>query len=290
MTFYFGAHMTSTKLMQSLMEVKDLGGNFIQIFINSPYTKFNPNLIKKYTALAPEIKQFCKENDMKIIIHSPYTLNFGIDSESDKDLWKLELIYDELTVAHLIDAIGCVIHVGKYLKTSEEEGATWMHYYISQMISYIRDNKLKSKIILETSAGQGTELFPSTDNSLAPIVDFYNQFSHIQKQHFKLCIDTCHIFVAGYDIRKRKQVRKLFSELKKYNVLKDIAVIHFNDSKKLLGSCSDRHEAIGYGEIGPSGLCEVLKLAKQNLIPCVLETPSKSYVDEIPWMLTCVDK
>ena len=259
----------------------------MQIFVSNPYGKINPNLLAKYAEIGPEIKQYCKENDMKIVIHSPYTLNFGIDCEHKPQ--KLELIFNELQVAHMIGAIGCVIHVGKHLETSVTESKNWMKYYIDQMIDYIKINKLKSKIILETSAGQGTELFPSLDNSMQELIEFYNQFSKTSKKYFKLCIDTCHIFVAGYDIRKKAQVKRLFQQLLEEEILENVAVIHFNDSKKPLGSRVDRHEAIGYGSIGPNGLSEILKLAKKYSIPCVLETPDNSYINEIPWIANIIN-
>lgn len=286
MTFYFGGHVSSTKLLKSLQSITELGGNFAQIFIDSPYGKYNPNLIKKYTDLAPSINEYCIENDMKLIIHSPYVLNFGQEVQPIK----MQLIFDELVVAHLINAIGCVIHVGKYLKISEEESIEYMYNNLKTIIDFIKEQGLNSKLILETSAGQGTELFVTTDNSLKPFTSFYHRFSMEDKKYLKICIDTCHINSAGYCIDTRQHVRKLFSDFKKLKILKHIVVIHYNDSKTPCCSRVDRHESLGYGTIGISALSEILKHAVIHKIPCVLETPDESHENEIPWMAKLVEK
>lgn len=282
MTFYFGAHISGVKLIKSLTEIHNLGGNFAQIFIDSPYGKYNPNLINKYNTLAEEIKTFLSEKDMKLVIHAPYTLNFGQDMSNTP--LKMQLICDELYVAHTIGAIGCVIHVGKYLNIDESESMAWMHYNISCILDYIRTNNLSSKLILETAAGQGTELFVTTDNSMLPLSSFYNSFTRVQQKYLKLCIDTCHIFVAGYDIRTKANVKQLFLDLAEQNILQHVVVIHFNDANKDYGIRVDRHAAIGHGYIGVTGLCAVLRHAQKHSIPCVLETPENSYMEEIPWI------
>jgi deoxyribonuclease IV len=282
MTFYFGAHVSVTKLIQSLTEIRDLGGNFAQIFVSSTFGKYNANLINKYDEKKDEIRSFLEENDMKLVIHSPYTLNFGQDM-SEVPL-KTQLICDELQVAHNIGAIGCVIHVGKHLKLDESESEELMHYNISHILNFIKRNKLNSKLILETAAGQGTELFVTTDNDISPLANFFNSFSSVQKQYLKLCIDTCHIFVAGYDIRTKEQVAQLFDDFAEHDILQHIALIHFNDANKDYATRVDRHAAIGHGYIGVKGLCAVLKQARKYRIPCVLETPGDSYTGEIPWI------
>jgi len=196
----------------------------------------------------------------------------------------MQIILDELIVADMIGAIGCVIHVGKYLKIDKDESTNIMQQNISYILKFMQEQKLKTNLILETASGQGTELFPSINNSILPLTNFYNRFTDLQKKYFKLCIDTCHIFVAGYDVRTKKNVLKLFDDLKEQNVLQHIALIHFNDSAKDFGTRVDRHEAIGHGFIGVIGLCNVLKQANKYKIPCVLETPDDSYITEIPWI------
>jgi len=287
MTFYFGAHVSSTKLLKSLQFVLDLGGNFAQIFVSSPYGKYNGKLVEKYKEKSEEIVNFCLENDMKLVIHSPYTLNYGQPIELDS--YKFQLIFDELYVAHLIGAIGCVIHVGKYLKISEEESIEYMYKNIKTIISYIKNRKLNSKLILETSAGQGTELFVTVD-SLDPLTSFYDRFTTSEKNYLKICIDTCHINSAGYCIDTKQHVKNMFKDFEHRNLLKNIVLIHYNDSKTACCSRVDRHESLGYGTIGITALSEVLKNAFINNIPCVLETPDSNHINELPWMSKLVRK
>lgn len=286
MSFYFGAHMSSKNIIKSLEEVKDLGGNFIQIFLNNPRSlKRNTGLFLKYETLAPIIKQYCLDNDCKIVVHSSYVLNFASPLED-----YFLLLQDELEVCDWLGGIGCVIHMGKSLNMDIDVATENMYNSVKRLINFIKTNKLKSKLILETVAGQGTEMFVTENNSIMNLVNFYNRFTKNEKKYVKICIDTCHIFSAGYDIRTSKQVSKLFDDLIKYDLLDQIALIHFNDSKREYNSHVDRHEAIGYGKIGIKGLSSMLKHALNNNIPCMLETPDDSYTVEIPWIKKLITK
>lgn len=286
--FYYGAHMSSSNILKSLREIMDSNGNFIQIFVNNTHGKINPDLLNKYRVIGPDILKMCEKNNLKIVIHSPYTINFAKNiSENDNGF---NIIFSELQVADMIGAIGTVIHVGKSLDNSIEEATENMFMSIKKIIKFIKENNLKSKIILETAAGQGTELFVTVNNNLRPLTDFYNRFTNDDKKYFKLCIDTCHIFSAGFDIRTKENVTKLFKDLESLNVLNHVALIHFNDSKKDYAERKDRHESIGYGFIGPKGLSYVVKYAYRYNIPLMLETPDETYVNEIPWINDIVKK
>ena len=113
MTFYIGAHMPVANIIKSFQTIQDLGGNFMQIFINNPRGTANPRLIEKYTLLAPSIVKHMTDNNLKLVIHAPYVINFA--APFDKESAKFKTIFDELIVADMLGAIGCVIHVGKNL-------------------------------------------------------------------------------------------------------------------------------------------------------------------------------
>ena len=117
----------------------------------------------------------------------------------------------------------------------------------------MRKNKLNVKIILETAAGQGTELLTNIYN----LINFYEKFSNEEKEILKICIDTCHIYSAGHDIREEEQVELFIKILKKGIGMKNIALIHLNDSKREFNSHVDRHEKLGKGTIGLEGLKEI---------------------------------
>lgn len=288
MTFYYGAHMTCTKFIKSMETITDLGGNFMQVFISNPRGFSKGDVIAKYSAIAPDIKKYCKDNKFKIVIHSPYGFNFA--KTEDYDDYQFTQIKKELQVAHMIGAIGCVIHVGKSLELNVRKATANMLCSLKHIAKYIKDNNLNSKLILETGAGQGTEMFITTDNDISPFATFYNMFTDVEKQSIKICMDTCHIFVAGMDIRTRAGVNNLFKQLKSFDLLQHIVLIHFNDSAKDYETRVDRHASIGQGFIGFSGLAHVLKHAYKLKIPCVLETPGDAYEEEMPWMSQMIQK
>lgn len=282
MSFYYGAHMSCSNIINSLKTIKELGGNFIQIFVDNPKGVYNKNLISKYDQLSSNIVKYLNDNNMKIVIHAPYTLNFA--REIDYNSNKFKTILDELVVAHKINAIGCVIHVGKKLDLDEDDATTNMFISLKYIIKFIKDNNLSSKLILETAAGQGTEMFVSDNNSLENFANFYHMFSTDEKNYIKLCLDTCHVHSAGFDISSRKKAKIFFNQVDKILGVNNVALIHFNDSLTPYNSHADRHASIGHGTIGVKALSEILKQAYKRNIPCVLETKNDTYTTEVPWM------
>jgi len=297
---YFGGHMSITKgIVSAITEINNLGGNMIQIFISSPMM-FNSNIdMKKFTPLIVEqIKNKCIETDSKIVIHLPYiinlakpinfytvaTTNANANTTTNTNLYEtdkvIKLIIKQLEISHLIGSIGCVIHVGKYTGLTELEGLENMYKSLKLIINYIKDKNLNTYIILETSAGQGTELVPTKNNSLNELADFYNRFNNDDKQYIKICVDTCHIFAAGYDIRQKYMVKTFFDQFHEAIGLENLALIHLNDSKKTCGSCVDRHENLGKGCIGLEGLRHFIRYGIYYKIPIILETPS-DYAEEL---------
>jgi deoxyribonuclease-4 len=272
---YFGAHMPNADIIGAMEEIRELGGNFMQIFVSSPRGQISHTTVERYETKAYNIRNYMKNNDFKLVIHSPYTLNFANPKEVG-----FKVIQDDLQVAHMLGAIGCVIHVGKQTKMEYEIAYNNMKESITRIIDFIITNNLKSKLILETASGQGSEMF--TDIDL--FINFYKSFSSQQRRHFKLCVDTCHIHAAGVPLENKNDVKLLFNKLKERDVLKHVVVIHFNNSKTEANSHKDRHAPITDGHIPIDSLKNVLKCAVKFKIPFVLETPSDSYKQEIPWI------
>jgi deoxyribonuclease IV len=278
--FFFGAHMPSKNIIESLEEVKALGGNMIQIFVANPMSaRHRDRAIRKYSEIGPKIKEFIHKNKMSLVIHSPYVLNFANRVVNPSEAYWVKSYMDELMIADLIGAIGCVIHVGKHLNTGVDTGLQYMYVSLKYLIHKVIELKLEAKIILETAAGQGTELLVTHDNSFIDLLTFYKRFSERERDVLKICIDTAHVFSAGYDIRNDKLLHKLFETFSN-----DIALIHLNDSKKDFNSHLDRHERIGKGTIGKETLMKVVMYAQHHKIPLILETPDSGYLKEIPWI------
>jgi deoxyribonuclease-4 len=175
----------------------------------------------------------------------------------------------------MYSSIGCVVHCGKYTKNTALEGLINMKQAIIYIIETIIELKLTSKLILETSTGQGTELLYRYDEFL----NFYNSFEDEYKNYFKICIDTCHVWAAGYKLEEIYQMTKTNGNLK------DVIVIHINNSKNTIKSHLDRHDTI-LSESGFIPIEDIItfsrKMKKANSdITLILETPSDNFSKEI---------
>ena len=265
-----GAHVSiDSNLSNTVIRVSSPRCRIIQIFLGSPIRAGN-RAVKSYVEESQQIRQTCGLRDMQIVIHSPYIINLANEILT----WETPLLCQELYIANSIGAIGCVLHVGKHKTLSVQTGTTNMIRNVRSFLRYMQINNLQTFLIIETSTGQGTELLATRNNSLSDLAGFYSEFSEDEKRHLRLCIDTCHIFAAGYDIRRPEQVRTFFATFDVLIGLRYIALIHLNDSQGGCGSGVDRHANIGTGNIGTEGLLQFIRLAAQYNIPVVLETPN----------------
>ena len=274
---YIGAHIDKQKTLLNTMKIiTDNGGNALQFFASNPRSAKLAN-IDNFKKDASEILEYCKDNNFKLVIHSPYTINLAKELKNGsrtidiKDCYWVELLLNELIIADLIGAIGSVVHVGKYTNLTPEEGLNNMRICIKYIIKNMEGLKLKSKLILETPAGQGTELL----SDLNEFINFYNSFTKEERKYFKICIDTAHLWSSGYDILN------VFNTILKKNK-KDIAVIHFNNSKKDKGSNVDVHASIFEGKIDIDYLEKIIKIFANNSV-IILEEPSKNIHEDFLW-------
>lgn len=277
---FYGGHVTISRgIINGIKSINSIGGNMIQVFISNPITL---NYKNKYSEVEfEEIRTYIKTTNSKIVIHLPYVLNLA-KPNVDK---QIKLICEQLTTSESLTSLGCVLHMGKYLELTETDGITNMYNALVKIIDFIEKNKLKTHIIVETPAGQGTEILVTRNNDLTNLANFYNKFTKDQKAHLRICVDTCHIFASGYDLRKKEQVDTFFKEFNKKIGIKYIDLIHLNDSKHDYNSHLDRHEDLCKGKIGCEGIVEFIKNASKYDIPLILETPS-SYINEIKLIKT----
>ena len=178
-----------------------------------------------------------------------------------------------------IGAIGVVFHVGKHCKRcSELETINNMIEYINKVIDETKT--VKTKFLLETGAGQGSEV-------AIKIEDFKYIYDHIKKKsRFGFCIDTCHIFAAGYDIKDKPNL--YITQFDKIVGLKKVKLLHLNDSKGKLDSHLDRHQNMLDGNIGDNGLSTFIKRFYALKIPIVLETPRSKTEEDINYIKKCL--
>ena len=273
---YIGSHILILKgIYHSLETAKKINASIIQIFTRSPQS-IKGSCIKLTKEECSKIKYFCKKNNIKIVIHSSYLVNLCQNKS-----WATGLLISDLLIADKIGAIGIVIHLGSRLNLTKKQA--YSNFY-KNIRSIIRKCRSPAKIILETSCGSGTQVA----SRLEDLADLYNLFNKNDKKRLGLCVDTCHIFVAGYPIHTISGMKEYFKKFNKLIGLSKLTLLHLNDSKTELGKHSDRHEKIGRGYIFKKNykpLCYLLKLMKKKDVPIVLEThdkyPYSNYKKEI---------
>jgi len=271
-----GAHIASDpdKLLDGANIIKQNGGNIIQLFVEPMSLSENYEYYKNFA-------KFIKQNNMKCVVHISYTINCS-KNWNKYSLW-IEQFIMEIKIASLLGAFAVVVHLGKQLKLSLSESLNNM--YTSLLHVHNSTKQYDVLILLETSTGQGTELCYKLDE----LTHFYRKLSKHKNtsisQRFGLCVDTCHIFVAGYDIRSENAINTYLDNFNELIGLKHIKLVHLNDSKNDINSNLDRHANIGDGFIGESGLTKIAKIFNNLHIPMILETPKDNIIKDLKLIL-----
>lgn len=240
----------------------------IQLFVN---------IDRKYKSMYLDFKNFSKIYNIQLIVHASYTIN--IAQTWDEYSWWINQLILEIDIAHEIGARFIVLHLGKSLDIDLTVALNNM--YSSLLYIGTKIKNIDIKILLETSSGQGSEMCINIED----LSKFINKLLlHKNKnisEKFGICIDTCHIFSAGYDINTKQTV---YAYIKKFDELigiKNIKLFHLNNSKTKLGSNVDRHDNLEHGTIMLEGLKEIIKFAFKLDIPLILETPDEYINDDL---------
>jgi len=266
-----GAHINSNidDIMNEANLIKTHGGNIVQLFVNVSS--------KRATNVYNQFALFLVKNNMKCVVHGSYTINCAQNWTFHS--WWIKQFIMEIEYASLLGAIGIVIHLGKQLNLSTEEAINNM--YMSLLYCHSQTKSSNVKILIETSTGQGSEMC----YELYKLANFYKKFSkHANKEianRFGICIDTCHIFAAGYDIRGEKNITTYIKYFDEQIGIEHIKLIHLNDSYKDLSSKVDRHSNLGDGFIGENSLLLIANLFKKINVPLILETPSTGILKDL---------
>jgi deoxyribonuclease-4 len=216
-----------------------------------------------------EIKLILK-NYKYIYVHANYQINMGADlipSENDLYSTGIEIFLNEITYANKIGAKGIIIHMGKNVKNRYDPTHIYnnMVKFIIELFKKLKIKKISIPILLETPAGQGGEMCWDLNEFVEFIVKFSKLYFYPQ---LGVCLDTCHIFQAGYDFNNSKIIKQVHKIL--IPIQDKIKLIHLNDSYHLVGSHIDRHEQIGKGQIQTDKLIKFIYPYKY--IPMILET------------------
>ncbi len=276
-TLLLGAHMSiEGGLYRALERGHSIGCTTIQIFTRNNAQWAARDLMEE------DINHFqmvrAQHPIHSIFAHCSYLINLAAGNEFyQKSIAGLTM---EVLRADRLGLPFVVLHPGAHMGIGEEEGLIRVVAAINQVID--ATSRAKCKIVIENTAGQGSCVGCKFEH-LAYL------WNHVMDQNrLGFCIDTCHIFAAGYDIRTEKTYAQTFKELLNQVPLHSILAFHLNDSKKPLGSRVDRHEHIGKGQIGRMAFRCLLNDSRFISVPKVLETPKGKDLAEDVVNLKCL--
>ncbi len=198
--------------------------------------------------------------------HSSYLINLG---SPDKALntKSYDGFKEEVERCNLLKIPNLVIHPGSHVGSGEEVGMKAITANLNKIFDELKTNSVT--VCLETTAGQGSNLGYTFEQIAFMINGVEN------KEHIGVCMDTCHVFAAGYPIIDPADYKATMKKFDDMVGLDKLRVMHLNDSKKGLGSKVDRHEHIGKGEIGLEGFRNIVNDKKLAKVPMVIETPKE---------------
>lgn len=201
-----------------------------------------------------------------IVAHDSYLINLGSPEEPK---WKQsrEAFDDEIRRAELLGIDYLVFHPGAHMKAGEEHGLKRIAEALNLALQKTAGYRLQ--ILIESTAGQGSALGYRFEH-LATLIEMVED-----KPRIGVCLDTCHLFAAGYELRTVAGYEKTILEFDQIVGLSNLKAMHVNDSKKELGSRVDRHEDIGKGCIGTEGFRNILHDKRLSALPMILETPGE---------------
>ena len=258
-----GSHVSFTKdegMLGSVKEALSYGENTIMFYTGAPQNTVRDKIDEKQTA---EAKQLMEENNIDIndvIIHAPYIVNLANNKDEDKFNFAINFLKQELKRAQTLGIKKVVLHPGSHVGLGIEVGLN----NIINGLNLVLDEEEGPIICLETMAGKGTEL-GKTFEEIKTIIDGVKN-----NQRLLVCLDTCHLNDAGYDVT---DFDNLLKEFDKVIGLNKIGCIHINDSKNGKGAHKDRHENIGFGRIGFENLIKIIYNKNLKEVPKILETP-----------------
>ena len=256
-----GCHLSSSKGFKNMGEdALSIGANTFQFFTRNPRGSKAKDIDEKDVE---EFLDIITENNFgKILAHAPYTLNACSADPKNRE-FAIEIMKDDLKRMEYIPGNLYNFHPGSHVKQGAEVGIQ----YIADALNEILTEEQNTTVLLETMAGKGTEVGRSFQE-IAEIISKVNL-----KEKMGVCLDTCHIHDAGYDIVN--DLDNVLDEFDKIIGLERLKAIHLNDSKNPFESHKDRHETIGNGYIGLDAITRIINHPKLRNLPFYLETPNE---------------
>lgn len=261
-----GSHVSFTKDTQlegSLEEALSYNATTFMFYTGAPQNTKRYDIDDIITKNAIEKMKKINMDISKVIVHAPYIINLANRSDEVKYSFAVSFLKEEVKRCEKLGISYMVLHPGSHVGLGVDAG---IKNIIDGLNIVLKNSSVT--ILLETMAGKGSEIGRNFDE-LKRIID-----GVVNKDKIGVCLDTCHLNDAGYDV---SNFDNILDEFDKKIGISYVHCIHINDSKNPLGSSKDRHENIGYGTIGFNNLISIIYNKRLDNIPKILETP---YIDK----------
>lgn len=257
-----GSHVSfnSDQLLGSTKEAISYGANTFMFYTGAPQNTVRKEISNDFTKEAVNLMEENNIDINNVVCHAPYIVNLANAKDSDKYNFSINFIKNELKRCDELGIKQMVIHPGSAVAIAKEEGLN----NIVNALNTILDDSTKCKVLIETMAGKGNEC----GCNIEEIAYLINNVTN--KERIGVCLDTCHLSDAGYDMAKFDEY---IDEFSKNLSISYIGCIHVNDSKNPIGSHKDRHDNIGRGYIGFDTLLNIIYDERFANVPKILETP-----------------
>ncbi len=260
-----GSHVKfqrNSQIMGSLEEALSYNANTFMFYTGAPQNTYRGHIDLEKVKEAKRKMEDLGLDYSKVVVHAPYIVNIANDKDPDKYEFSISFLKQEIKRCEELEVYNMVLHPGSHVGLGVERGIQNIKKALNEIL---KDSKVT--ILLETMAGKGTEVGSRIDE-MKSIIDGLEDKSHIG-----LCLDTCHLNDAGYDVLN---FDKILDEIDEKIGLDYVGCVHINDSKNIRESHKDRHENFGFGSIGFDSLLKIVYNKRLESIPKILETP---YVD-----------
>ncbi|MBN1601293.1 MAG: deoxyribonuclease IV [Chitinispirillaceae bacterium] len=266
---YIGAHVSTTGGVQNApLNACAIGATAFAMFtknqrrwVSKPYEQQTIDAFKKNMT-------DCGYDASQVLVHDSYLINIG-NPNPDKRKQSYESFLDEIIRCSQLGLTLLNIHPGSHLEQVSEQQCI---EFIAESINRALDETKGVTVVLENTAGQGSNIGYKFEH-LSEIIGLVEDKSRIG-----VCIDTCHAFAAGYELRTKDAFLDSINKLESIIGIKYLRGLHLNDSKTKLGSKVDRHNSLGKGELGLEPFKFIMQDKRFDNIPLILET-----IDETLW-------
>ena len=244
-----------------------VGASAIQVFTDDPRA-WTPRA-EPHPDLAP-FRELLAEWDVPLLVHASYLVNLATPDARVFER-SVDRVRQELRAAATMGAVAVNVHVGSHRGAGVREGVERTAEAVDRVLRDLELDGEVPRLVLEDSAGQGDSLGVTVDE-LGRILDAAERRG-IDRGRLGVCLDTAHLWGAGHDIDDPRSVDELFATADRILGSGSLAMVHLNDSQAAKGSRSDRHQHIGEGRIGTSGLAHLVRHPRLATVPMILETP-----------------